>query len=189
MGVMIHKILLAIIMPFVKIVAHIYVAFKKPGMDGRAYRKIERSLQKGDVLLSYTKGEASNFFNRERFTHGAIYVGDGVIVESVGSGVRSDYLSNFCFKKDHVLLLRFTKKIFIDSVVSFAISQRGREYDNDFEDNGKKYYCFELVAAAFKSALPGLELPKQEILDGEFYTCETFLNDFFKVIVDSKEDI
>lgn len=186
---MAHKIMLFIFMPFVKFFAHIYVAFKKPEMNGRAFRSIQNLIRPGDVLLSYTKGEASNFFNRERFTHGALYVGDGIIVESVGTGVREDHLSNFCFKKDHVIVLRFTKKVFIESVISFAIAQKGREYDNDFEDNGKKYYCFELIAAAYKQALPGLELPKQEILDGEFYTCETFLNEFFKVVVDSKEDL
>lgn len=184
-----YKFILKILRPFLKFIGRIYISFHKPQMNGEKYVKIVETLQIGDILLSKSKGEISNYLIRSEFTHAAIYVGEWMIVEATGKGVVPDFITNFCFKKDDILILRFNKSCFMARAVEWLheMSSKHLEYDMEFESGDQEYYCFELAAGAFEYALPGLELPKKKVLDGVFYTCDTFLLGPFTQVLDTRK--
>lgn len=131
-----------------------------------------KDLRKGDILLNTTKGltsESIQFFSGSKFNHAAVYVGDGMVVEAVGGGVRLLHLKEF-LQDDHIVRTMVVRNEYLDdsqrdSIGSFAISKVGKPYnfvglapqllkeksmnlDQFHRDN---YFCSQLVAAAYRS--------------------------------------
>lgn len=131
-----------------------------------------KDLRKGDILLNTTKGltsESIQFFGGSKFNHAAVYVGDGMLVEAVGGGVRLLHLKEF-LQDDHIVRTMVVRNEYLydsqlDSIASFAISKVGKPYnfgglvpqllkekfmnlDQFHRDN---YFCSQLVAAAYRA--------------------------------------
>lgn len=185
---MIYHWIVVVLRPFIKWWGKLYLGFHKPQFSSADFQKVVELIQEGDILLSKTKGEFSNLINPSgSFTHSATYIGDGMIVEAVGEGVRLDRLDNFCYKKDFIALLRHknSKKYYMAKAVSFVCSKVGHPYDMEFESKDEEFYCHELTALGqIKS---GIHLKKKKILDGQFYTAESFLSGGYDILVDTRK--
>ena len=184
----IYKVVLSIAAPFVKFMGKVYLSFHKKEMTGEHYDIISSRLQLGDALFSYTKGEWSNWFNPSKWAHSAIYIGDGRIVEAIGTGVQEDYLSNFCFKKDYVCIVRpkFMRSELDTRLKSEVFSHVGKPYDFKFKGDKKALYCFELLAKSYRAIYKNLKLKKFKILDGLFLKSESFDEKYFTMIYSTR---
>lgn len=128
------------------------------------YERFLKALRPGDVLISKTCGHLSNVFIAGKYKHCAIYIGEGLIVEAIGSGVRVNTLEDFMTTKDGVMALRpkflnaeESQKV-ADVVLSVAQRPRDkRKYDYFFEGDGA-FYCAELFVFALHAVLGAASL-------------------------------
>jgi hypothetical protein len=129
-------------------------------------------LRKGDILLNKTKGfisETIQNFSGAMYNHAAIYVGNGMIVEAVSTGVRLITLKQF-LQDDHIVRTMVVRNANLDAarldaIANFAISKVNLPYNlagllpqvlgfkdsNASQFHRKDYYCSQLAAAAHAS--------------------------------------
>lgn len=114
-------------------------------------------LPAGTVLLTKTYGELTNFLIPGALKHGAIYDGEGNVIEAVGAGVVHTDLIDFVMSKDELVVVRplFCENDAMARAVQWAKGQIGQRYDYAFMSNNDAFYCFELTFAAYQEALGG----------------------------------
>jgi len=145
-----------------------------------------KNIQIGDILLSRSQGLLGELLaligSNDFWTHTAIYVGDGKIVEAIGTGVKLtsitdwDYPNKTCVEVRRVKEVDTTK---ISKVIGFISSQIGKPYsyyylDKSYSPNTISWYCSELVWAAYMQVGINIEytpdewvVSPQEIADDE----------------------
>ncbi len=114
-------------------------------------------LQVGDLILEYNPKFA--WIIPGHWTHVAIYIGDGKIVEATEDGVVVNPVSNV-HKADEAAMFRVrTSDAVRQAAVEFALQQVGKPYDYKWltyiggkEVYGDSYYCSELAWAAYLAA-------------------------------------
>jgi cell wall-associated NlpC family hydrolase len=133
-----------------------------------------KDLKPGDIILNTTEGfvsETIRYFSNASYNHAAIYVGNGEVVEAVGSGVRKIKLTEFLAEGDHIIRSMVLRDANLtgsqrEAIADFAKKQVGKPYniatlpfalgkrkpDNANSFNRDSYYCSQLVAAAYSSA-------------------------------------
>lgn len=152
-----RRFLIRFLTPLNKHLGEIYIAPKYREIKFHHTVEIFRHLKAGDVLLSYSRGELTNFFIDGEYKHCAIYDGDGHVIEAIGKGVRAVTVDQFCEAKDKIAVLRpmFCGVDVCISAVTIALAKIGTPYDYLFEPNEKAFYCAELVAYAYSLAMQG----------------------------------
>lgn len=152
-----RKHLLKWSMPVMKRIGMMHLPYTKKKIKARHYRDFIEVLMPGMVLTATTYGEASNLLIPGEMKHGAIYVGDGMVVEALGHGVVETDLIDFMLSKDHIKLYtpQFCEPEQGVLAAQWARSQIGTPYDYEFQSNNKALYCFELTFAAYQEALEG----------------------------------
>ena len=150
----IRRLLIRLLKPINKLMGHLHIAPHERAIRASDIFKIEEVIQPGDVIISYSKGELTNYFIGCEFNHAAIYTGIGVVVEAVGNGVHKLDLEDFCASKDRVCVLRakFCTGLEAFNAAKLASEQCGRPYDYAFEPNEKAFYCAELVTYCYQKA-------------------------------------
>lgn len=106
-------------------------------------------------------GVTQSLYGR-RFTHCGMFYRDSLgtlrVVEAVGRGVVSTELQDFLqrsseWARGRVLVGRTSENpSTIRSVISFALQQQGLPYDEAFEVGNARWYCSELIDAAYANA-------------------------------------
>lgn len=195
-----YDYLLSFLKPFIIFWGKLHFPFTHKKITGKHYYQWRDKIEIGTVFLTKTRGELSNLINPTELKHAAIYVGkiksDEIcyVQEALGSGVVYTDLVSFLTSKDLVVGL---KPKFIREVNGFdymiheaARLYHGKPYDYLFNKDGKAFYCFELVAACFKSVYSELQLKCKEIVKGKrIYDENTFLDpEFFEIIFDSRKE-
>lgn len=142
-------------LPFNRAVGHWHLPCTHKRITYANVQIILRVLAPGCVLLSYTRGEATNWLIPGKYKHGAIYVGEGLIVEAVGGGVRCANLIDFCMTKDRIIVLKpkFATLAQMAAAANWALSQRGKPYDYEFSSDNDQFYCLEITYAAYREVL------------------------------------
>lgn len=188
---MIYKLILKLVRPWLKWWGKLFTSFHQPLIGSSEFSEITSIIRPFDVLLTRTGGEFSNWINPSgAYCHGALMLNNGNIIESTGKGIWQDRLDNFCYKKDKIMIVR--PKFNVSSVAGIRITQFcysaiGDNYDYQFEAGDKEFYCFELVANALEEA--GVILRTHKILDGQFYTADTFLDESkFEIVYQSDKE-
>ena len=151
---LIRDYILRAVIPISKAIGHLYIAPKYRKVKAHHIAAMESTIQSGDVVLSYSVGELSNYFIDGQFKHSAICSG-GQIVEAVGSGVRVVALEDFCCSKDLIGIFRplFCTKAEAKSAGSIAYSMVGKPYDFLFKPGNKSFYCAELIEYSYQTAI------------------------------------
>ncbi len=92
------------------------------------------SLKPADILLSTGSGAVSNVIRKgtgSRFSHAALYIGNGNIIEAIGTGVVNQSLKSAM--SDDTLVVVFRHKTISPSqaatAISYARKQVGKKYD------------------------------------------------------------
>lgn len=121
-------------------------------------------MEPGDCILTRENWRLTNIFIPGYWSHAAIYVGGGEIVEAVAPSVRLVNAIEMLLKKDEFVVLRpsWMDKLARSQSSLEARSYIGISYDYLFETN-KALYCSELVYQAYKYAgktKPPLKLMK-----------------------------
>lgn len=141
-------------------------------------------LKDGDIALTHTNGELSNFF-LDHWGHGAIF-SDGEFGEAVTAGTKKTDPMFFLSRKDDVLILRPKFKINKDTLSSFLSINSGREYDYEFQKEDIQFYCFEYVACAINQNARVKVYPVKTLL-GQKYLAKSFINENFDVVWSKKK--
>lgn len=141
--------------------------------DPRGYNvkadKIRRAMAEvrpGDILLRRYDNYLDGYFIPGRFSHSGVYIGDGLIVHAMSSGVQKIDIIDF-LRCDGFAILRTYNAEAAAKAPQIALSYVGRRYDYGFdicEDYGnsnevdkrtKALYCHELTRSCF----PRLDVP------------------------------
>lgn len=132
---------------------------------------IEENLKIGDIVLTYSKGNLSNWIIGGKYKHSVVYIGKGIIengkmvlnsgkedklifIESSGGiGVHLLYVNDLIVDKHSLLILNneFLKNDlqvteFVEKIQTFV----GREYDYEFYHGNDSFYCSELITHTLK---------------------------------------
>lgn len=154
-----RRFILSVFKPVAKTVSHWYIAFRRPKMNLRDVQEILMKIRPGDVLISRSAGEFTNWFIPGFWTHAALYAADHQVVEAVSPCVRIITLPEFLLSKDFVCVLRptFADEVQKVSAIAFAKLQATNlvPYDYQFAPTEKEFYCAELIGASYVYALDG----------------------------------
>lgn len=156
------------------IVSKIHAPFNHKRISELDCLQILRMVKPGDVLLTHTKGELSNFF-LDHWGHAAIVSRFG-LYEAVTAGVKKSDLMFFLSRKDHVMILR--PSFAVDEVMLQQWCEKvvGTLYDYNFESDDKRLYCFELAADAIEWS-SGKAIKQIQTLAGKKYLGKSFYED------------
>jgi hypothetical protein len=189
-----YDYLLTLLKPLIIILGHIGLPKRK--IQGNHFYKISNSIQIGDVVLTKTNYEFSNWLNPTDIKHGATYVGcifeDDIpyVFESTGAGAVLTDLYTFCKNKDLIIVTRFKNqfKSSYYNISKIVLRLKGVKYDYLFNGDGKAFYCFELCGVIIKEIFPSVKLKLKEVIkDKVIYDNNTFLdNELFTIVFDSR---
>ena len=157
----IRRHLLAAAVPLTKAIGHVHAPWTHKQVTGLHCQEALRILKPGDALHSRIEGELTNLFIPGFWSHGALYAGDGQVVEAISQGVVRTDLVTWMTRKDYVRAMRprFADVSECQAAAGWALSRVGiTPYDFAFNPRNAALYCFELIWAAYCAAC-GVESP------------------------------
>jgi len=158
-AVKLRRLILSLFQPVAKTISHWYIAFRRPKMTLRDVQEILGVIRPGDVLISRSGGEFTNWFIPGFWTHAALYAAESQIVEAVSPCVRVAALAEFLLAKDFICVLRptFASELQKLSAVTYAKLQASKNipYDYQFTPTDSAFYCAEIIGASYVYALEG----------------------------------
>jgi hypothetical protein len=117
-------------------------------------------VKNGDVVLSYTEWELSNYFIPGPYKHAAVYF-DGYVYEAVTTGVRKVIWAEWVLKKDKVAIASpcCTPLTKLEEGKKFLEEQLGEPYQYNFLDikSSDAWFCSLYVYEFLCTAAPGFE--------------------------------
>ena len=101
--------------------------------------------------------------NGRDYSHCAMIIQEGdsfKVIEAIGEGVVVTSLQDFVRRSSKIQVARFKQadNAFLQRAIRYAISLKGKPYDDVFLLNNDRYYCSELLYEAFKVANFGKEV-------------------------------
>jgi uncharacterized protein YycO len=134
-------------------------------------------MKSGDVIVTYSRGELTNYFIEGPYKHAAIYIGAGVIIQAIGKGVSIENFEDFCASKDRIAILRptFCDEGTRELAAWNVMSQVGKPYDYYFEIGDGAFYCAELIEWAYRNATKGASpfTKRDTVLPSDFYQAKS----------------
>ena len=111
-----------------------------------------------DAIEAVTEGA-----NGKDYSHCAMVIRENdslKVIEVIGAGVVITPLEDFKRRSSKIQVARLKKKddAFVQRAIRYAISLKGKPYDEVFLLNNDRYYCSELLYEAFKAANYGKEV-------------------------------
>lgn len=151
-------------------------------------REMVNLVKPGDVLLSYEKFHLTSWFIKGKWDHAAIFFKDEnhsqildsyCVIEATGKGVHKVNYLEWCFNKDHIMILR--KKNMLErariEAAQWAADQVGKQYDYEFSKEKDKYYCSELCADALDVKIDDIIYPNDFV----------YMTDEFEIIYSTRK--
>lgn len=141
------------------LISKVHSPWSKKLIHAYDYREaMKKNLPIGSVILTRTLGELSDPFIPGFWSHVAIYLGDGFVMEATTHGVVKTDIIDVLLTKDYaaafVPLFALPEQMVAAS--KFAASQEGKAYDFEFATSDiQKFYCSELVYWAYEQAMNG----------------------------------
>ncbi|MBI2263648.1 MAG: hypothetical protein HYU64_00520 [Armatimonadetes bacterium] len=126
----------------------------------------------GDILVQRRDGAPQLEFAGKllwncNWIHAALYVGNGLIIESTRGGVELRPLDNFLRGVNHAALARPQYKSDEDreAVIGYTMSQVGKPFDSglDITEDGRQY-CTELLYRALQKMKTPPQIPLRKML-------------------------
>lgn len=140
------------------------------------FKKFKISLEKGDILLSYKKGNIisagiANVTDSE-YSHALMYIGNGRIIESISDGIKLGYIDKYLSGDYNICKVTLKDRSQVDDVIKILFSRIGMKYGylqnlltfilillskisgkdmrKYVEFNETNYNCSELIADSIK---------------------------------------
>lgn len=150
---------LKILRPVSKWVSKVHAPWTRKAVTGKHFFEALEFIKPGSVLVSYTNGELASLFIPGKWKHAAIYaekfVGLSYVIEAKTSGVTITDLVTFMTTKDGVAILEplFCDQSKMKSASDIAHRYIGKPYDFYFDPGDEAFYCSELIALSYESAI------------------------------------
>jgi len=146
-----RKLIFFIFFPIIWAVGKLHAPFAHKRVSGESYLTLKNMVKPGGVLLTRTRGEATNLLIPGFWKHAALVENADYVIEAVGSGVKETVLAGFVLKKDFILYLepKFTDEMGMKAAVKKAIDWLGLPYDYSFDESDEAFYCGEVVVDAY----------------------------------------
>jgi len=150
--------------------------FKRQNLKADAFNSVREQAKVGDVIFSTSAGFFVNILNPSKpYKHaGIISRVEGcqiIVTEAIGKGVVETDLFDFFENKTMIALYSPNMKADMEIVQACV----GLPYDYLFKKGNKKYYCFELVAYAFKPN-QSIIIERIKVLWQRKYLAQSFIN-------------
>ncbi|MCX6246112.1 MAG: YiiX/YebB-like N1pC/P60 family cysteine hydrolase [Bacteroidetes bacterium] len=125
---------------------------------GRKYRcseldlnQVRELLKPGMILLSRREFEISNYFIDGYWTHTAMVMPDGKVIQATSGGVVINTIGEFFTKTDDFVILRprFCGVMEMEKACCHASEKVGTPYSFDFNNSDDTLYCSELILKAY----------------------------------------
>ena len=161
-----RRFLIRLLRPVSEVAGKLHIAPHERDIQAHDVMDLEQHLRPGDVILSYTKGEMTNYLIEGEYKHCAMYIGSGEIIEAIRAGVTIRDFEDFCASKDKIAICRpiFCTATESENAAKYARRNYvGRPYDYYFEPGTKLMYCAELIMHAYLCACSGTSpfLPRE----------------------------
>ena len=147
--------------------------------------RIKKVIQKGDIILTHTRGEFTTLTIPGYWKHVECYIGDSKSIGAVAPATRKGWLEDLISDTDYYAILRMKDVTEEESntIVDYFISKIGVFYDLRMNfNNPTKVSCSELGYYAINSARPGY-LDLRESGGFDIITPQDFYNAKNKFIV------
>ena len=178
------QIVLWLCLPFSKLINRINWRMGRPyGCKSISAEPIKKQLQPGMVILTHRNYECSSLFIPGYWTHAAMVVTSGQIVDATRKGVCVHSLESFLSTVDDFIVLKpnFCCQKLMEYVGSLVSDLVGCPFSFDFQNSNKTFYCSGLVCYVYISSIynqKSIAIPNllQNYLDGfiikpeDFYT-------------------
>lgn len=107
-------------------------------------------LKPGDIVLhGYDNYLDGKFIpDKLKFSHGAIYIGDNLVIHSVAEGASVQNIVDYC-QCDRVAILRPKSGVKHAIIKAKAFARANIPYDFGFSRGSSALYCFELCAECY----------------------------------------
>jgi uncharacterized protein YycO len=148
-----------------KLVARIHYPWTRKLTSYSTVIEMLDRLQKGDVILTRTRGELTTWLIPGYWKHAAIFLSNTEIADATRAGVGMRHLADLVMKADYVAIMRL-KDINIEEqcrIVEYSRTHFGKNYDFEmWADNSDDLFCSEYVMACVNHIRPGyLEFRKR----------------------------
>lgn len=193
-----RRFLLKVLYPFLRWVGQIHMPWSRKQVIAYDLDEIKKRLLPGDILLSYTKGELTNFLIPSKgWKHVAIASYNlNYVIEANSKGVIQTDLRKFVLSKDRVALVRAKDVTPEEALLAAecATSHLGKPYDYGFNiPKDKKFlndsfYCAELPYWCLKKVSLSFKFKLQKILGVETINPDDYYyaKAHFKILYDSE---
>jgi hypothetical protein len=143
-------------LPVTKVVNRINWRFGRPfSCKFIEVEKVTEYLNPGAVILTHKKYEFSTLFIPGYWTHSALVVTAGLIVEATGKGVCMNTPESFFSSIDDFIVLqpRFCCQDTMKRAVEHASSLVGYPFSYDFRNSDEMFYCSGLICRVYAQTL------------------------------------
>ena len=138
---------------------NLHFPFTHKQLKFKEYEAILMIAQRGDILLTRTRGEISNLGIPGYWKHGGIYRAKNSVFHATGVGTHVINLADFIMSRDSVVVLRpkdESVKIAL-GFMDFFKEFDNKPYDYAFRYRNDEYTCAELLAALLRKANNGID--------------------------------
>lgn len=117
--------------------------------------QFKEHLQTGAVILTHKKYEFSTMFIPGYWTHSALVVSSGQIIEATGQGVRMSTMESFFSTIDDFIVLRprFCSRDTMAKAGEQASSLVGYPFSFDFRNTDEMFYCSGLICWVYSQTM------------------------------------
>jgi uncharacterized protein YycO len=153
---------LDVLLPVTKAVGHLHLPYTRKEVKGFHFYSVLPLIRPGMVFLSKTNGELSNYLIDGEWKHCAMFgalsfteFSYPYVVEAIGKGVTITDLVSFMTSKDRLVLLEpaFASQAEMAAAAKIADRYLNAPYDYYFTPGNQAFYCSELIADCYESAL------------------------------------
>lgn len=163
--------------------SRIHIPCSRKRMHEPEILRLISKMKDGDVVLTHTRGELTNF-GLSYWSHAGIFY-QGKIYEATTCGVVASDPKIFLARKDAATIYRPLFSFVILTVKHFLESNLNAPYDFDFKDSDKEFYCFELAARTFLYAtVSPIVLKKRRTLFGKKYLASSLQDPVLFIEID-----
>ena len=122
---------------------------------GEDTKMVKNHLHPGMVILTHKKYEFSTMFIPGYWTHSALVVAPGRIIEATGHGVCMNTMGSFFSTIDDFVVLRprFCCQETMKKAGEQAVTLVGSPFSFDFRNTGEMFYCSGLVCWVYAQTL------------------------------------
>jgi hypothetical protein len=146
------SLILWLCLPVSKFINRVNWRFGRPfSCNFKEIEPVKDNLQPGMVILTHRKYEFSTLFIPGYWTHSALVVSPGFIVEATGKGVRTNRVESFFSAVDDFIILkpRFCCQDMMKKAGEYASTLVGFPFSFDFRNSDEMFYCSGLICRVY----------------------------------------